>query len=705
MDKELRTVGIPGLDEAPWGTHFCQFYETKDDLIDLLVPYIKTGLENNEFCLWVTSTCVDEKDARRAMTETMSQFDRYVQDGRIEIVPVTDWPLEGGGVDFEQVHQDWIDKHAQALARGYDGMRITGDVPCNIATLPNASWKDFAGYEQLVDKTIHEYKMLILCTYALDKCKATAILDVMQHHQFALIERKGMWERIESAELKRTKAELKKLNDQLEALVDDRTIQLKTAIEELQNEIAIRKRAEDALREANKRVEMILDSITDKFFAVDDEWRYTYFNKHAEEQLKALGKDPASLIGKVLWDEFPNPPGEEIFRRAMSERVVVTQEHYYPPLQEWVENRIYPSPDGGLAIFVNYITERKQAEESLLEMNVALMNAMPGISLLDLDGRFLKVNDDYARMVGYEARKMIGMGWVATVSPDDRNIAFAAYQRMLNEGKAEFEAMAIRKDGSMFPKHVLIVKRLDKEGHFIGHHCCMRDITERKRAEEIQAQFLERVISAQEEERRRIAQELHDETGQSLMFLLVGLRTIQDSRTLKEVKAQAARLRKVTSQAMKEVQRLAHGLRPSMLDDMGLEAALERYASDFAHAHRIAAEVDAIGLGGERLPVHIETTLFRIAQEALTNVVKHADAKHVSILLNRHVSDIQMVVEDDGIGVELRSDSKTAPSSFHLGLYGMCERVSMLGGTIAIESARRKGTTIHVRIPLARKTT
>jgi signal transduction histidine kinase len=367
-------------------------------------------------------------------------------------------------------------------------------------------------------------------------------------------------------------------------LVGDRTIQLKTTIEELQNEIAIRKRAEDALREANERVEMILDSITDKFFAVDDEWRYTYFNKHAEEQLKALGRDPTSLIGKVLWDEFPNPPAEEAFRRAMNERVVITHEHYYPPLQEWVENRIYPSPDGGLAIFVNYITERK-------------------------------------------------------------------------------------------------------------------------RAEEIQSQFLERVISAQEEERRRIAQELHDETGQSLMFLLVGLRTIQDSRTLKEVKAQAARLRKVTSQAMKEVQRLAHGLRPSMLDDMGLEAALTRYASDFAQAHGLTVEVDTIGLAGERLPVHIETTLFRIAQEALTNIVKHAAAKHVSILLNRHVSDIQMVVEDDGIGVELRSDPKTAPSSFHLGLYGMSERVSMLGGTIAIESARRKGTTIHVRIPLERKTT
>jgi len=261
MDNKLRTVGIPSIDETPWGTHFCQFYETKDDLIDLLVPYFKTGLENNEFCLWVTSTCVDENDARRAMTETMPQFDRYVQDGRIEIVPVTDWHLKGGGVDFDQVLQGWIDKHAQALARGYDGMRVTGDVPCNIATLPKASWKDFAEYEQLLDKTVREYKMLLLCTYALDKCEATAILDVVQYHQFALIERKGTWERIESAELKRTKAELKKLNDQLETLVDERTVQLKATIDELRNEIAMRKRAEDDLRRSDDHLRLVIDTI------------------------------------------------------------------------------------------------------------------------------------------------------------------------------------------------------------------------------------------------------------------------------------------------------------------------------------------------------------------------------------------------------------------------------------------------------------
>lgn len=145
-----------------------------------------------------------------------------------------------------------------------------------------------------------------------------------------------------------------------------------------------RKRAETALREAHDQRQMILNSLNERFFALDSQWRYTYFNRQAEAQLVALGKDPASLIGRVLWEEFPNPPIEEMFRRAMRERIPLTDEHYYAPLGEWVENRVYPTSDGGLAIFQQYITERKKARDALRATQAELAHVARVVAMGEL---------------------------------------------------------------------------------------------------------------------------------------------------------------------------------------------------------------------------------------------------------------------------------------------------------------------------------
>jgi PAS domain S-box-containing protein len=145
-----------------------------------------------------------------------------------------------------------------------------------------------------------------------------------------------------------------------------------------------RKRAETALREAHDQRQMILNSLNERFFALDSQWRYTYFNRQAETQLVALGKAPASLIGRVLWEEFPNPPTEEMFRRAMRERIPLTDEHYYAPLGEWVENRVYPTSDGGLAIFQQYITERKKADDALRAAQAELAHVARVVAMGEL---------------------------------------------------------------------------------------------------------------------------------------------------------------------------------------------------------------------------------------------------------------------------------------------------------------------------------
>jgi len=222
---------------------------------------------------------------------------------------------------------------------------------------------------------------------------------------------------------------------------------------------------------------------------------------------------------------------------------------------------------------------------------------------------------------------------------------------------------------------------------------------ERKRAEEALGKLLNQVLTAQEEERARIARELHDETGQSLASLVVGLSALENARTLKAAKTQAGELRGLASLAVGEVRRLAWGLRPSVLDDLGLVAALERYAVEFARSRGIRVDVRARGLD-ERLPSRAETALYRLVQEALTNVAKHAEAKAVAIAVERRRSSARLTVGDDGRGFDVEATLSHVGASEHFGLHGMRERAALLGGSVTIESAPRNGTTIIVEIPL-----
>ena len=128
MDEQTRKTGIDIIGDVPWGTHFCHFYRTKHELIDVLVPYFKAGLESNEFCMWVTSEPLVEQDARKAMSEAMPGFDRYLKTGQIEIMPHDRWYLQDGVFDSDRVLRGWVGKLDGALARGYAGLRVTGNI-------------------------------------------------------------------------------------------------------------------------------------------------------------------------------------------------------------------------------------------------------------------------------------------------------------------------------------------------------------------------------------------------------------------------------------------------------------------------------------------------------------------------------------------------------------------------------------------------
>jgi len=166
-NKNLRYSGIDIIGDVSWGTHFCQFYQTKEDLIDILVPYFKTGLENNEFCMWVTSQPLGVEEAKKVLRRAIPDIDIYLKKGQLEIIPDTHWYLKEGVSDSDRVLNGWVEKFNQALDNGYDGLRLTG----NTFWLEKEDWNDFVDYEEKVDRVLSNYQMIALCTYSLDRCK------------------------------------------------------------------------------------------------------------------------------------------------------------------------------------------------------------------------------------------------------------------------------------------------------------------------------------------------------------------------------------------------------------------------------------------------------------------------------------------------------------------------------------------------------
>ena len=214
-------------------------------------------------------------------------------------------------------------------------------------------------------------------------------------------------------------------------------------------------------------------------------------------------------------------------------------------------------------------------------------------------------------------------------------------------------------------------------------------------SERVAGDALRRVVEGQELERKRLARELHDETGQALTSILLGLRSIESAvRDQPEVRESVLGLRELVVETLHDVGRLAVELRPKALDDFGLVPALERLAETFSEQTGVDVHVQA-ALGGERLPDEVESALYRIVQEALTNVVKHAQASTVSVVLTKRGRHIAAIIEDDGRGF----DPATARED-GLGLLGMQERIALLGGRVAVESGENGGTTVAVEVPV-----
>jgi PAS domain S-box-containing protein len=221
-----------------------------------------------------------------------------------------------------------------------------------------------------------------------------------------------------------------------------------------------------------------------------------------------------------------------------------------------------------------------------------------------------------------------------------------------------------------------------------------REVSERRDAQAARGQLLRRLVSVQEDERKRISRELHDEFGQSLTALMLGLKSLPASEGSE---TKLSQLQKLTAQVMEQMHHLARELRPAALDTLGLEATMRQLAEEWSERNEVKTEFFARGLHSVRLPAPIETTIYRVAQEALTNVARHAKGTFVSVLVERHDGVVSLIVEDNGHGFDAESPDI---GEGRLGLLGMRERIELVGGTLDIESSPGAGTTVIARVPL-----
>jgi len=333
----MRKTGIDIIGDAPWGTHFCQFYRARRDLTSILVPYFKAGLENNEYCMWVTSAPLTDKQAKLSLRRAMPGFDDFLEKGQIEVLPYSEWYMKGGSFDMDRVLNGWMEKLEMALARGFEGLRLTG----NTAWLEKACWKDFADYEEAINSVIGKHRMMALCTYSLDRCTGTEILDVLRNHQFALIRNDKGWDLIEASSLKEARERVRQTERRYQTLFN-------------------------AMSEGFAVHEIICDAQ-----GVPSDYRFLEVNP-AFERLTGLKKE--NVIGRTVRRVLPDIEQSWIDMYgevALSGRPTYIEQHSDALKKDYGVIAYAPSDRQFATLFLD-ITDRRRREEELTNTNLRL---------------------------------------------------------------------------------------------------------------------------------------------------------------------------------------------------------------------------------------------------------------------------------------------------------------------------------------------
>ena len=338
-----------------------------------------------------------------------------------------------------------------------------------------------------------------------------------------------------------------------------------------------------------------------------------------------------------------------------------------------------------------------QGAEHAYRVLIESMNE--GALTLTADKTILYSNQRFAKMVKYPLEQVMGSSFRRFISTEDRDLLKRLSKQVGNSG-FKIQVLLNAKDGSHVPVQLSICP-LAKSGVAHATSVVVTDTTEARRTEELLRSLTHHVVQVQEAERGRVALELHDNITQLLCAVMARYQVLTDNLSKHDgpLKREAVKLLGMLGKTIEEVERVSRNLRPSVLEHLGLVAVLESARTEFANRTGLSVKLSCVKLT-VRLPADTELALYRILQETLKNVEKHAHARHVTVQLTNQDSIAQLTIKDDGIGFDPKPLANGRKRKKGLGLLGMRERASYVGGTLKIKSVLRAGTEVQARIPL-----
>ncbi len=718
MPTELRQSGIEALGEMPWGTHFCHFYETRQDLLDILVPYFKSGLESHEFCLWVVSPSLKVAEASGALQESVPDLDKHIANGSIEIVSHKECYLEGDKFDSIRVINRWKAKLDVALARGYAGMRVHG----NEAWLTETDWEDFMTYEKRLNQTIAGQQMIVLCTYPLDARRASEIFDVAHAHQVAIAKRNGHWEVLETPEIKQSKTELAELKVDLERRVHQRTSELAAINQQLQE---TQTKLEDAQRIAHVghwERDLQTDAVTwsaevYRIFGLTQQGRPMLFREflklvHPADRARVKHTVEEAIRGLQRYSvEYRLIRGDGGERFVHSEGEVV-RDQLGRPLRAF----------GTL----QDITERKEAENTLRQSESQLrlvIDTIPAMAWIILpDGTLDFINQRWLEYTGLSLAQAIDRP-TSVVHPEDLPKALEKWGRNMAARQAYQDEMRLRRaDGEYRWFLVRTVPLFDEKGILVKWYGTSTDIEDRKRAEEALREtqaVLARVTRASVvgELTASIAHEVNQPLGAVVTNANAALRWLDGKpQNLDETREALQRIVRDGNRASEVVARIRALLKDgtpikTRFDLVDVIAEIIALTEAEAQRRQVSLQTrldaDLPCVTADR--VQIQQVLMNLMMNALDALSEVIDRRRI-LTIQADVDPpnfVRVAVQDTGIGVDrehcahlFQAFFTTKPHGLGMGLAISRSIVEAHGGRLWMADNRGPGTTFQFTLPI-----